>query len=337
MIKWFVEKKEKQNYNIYKRFERYVIIIEYKIVKGGLIMNNPVIKGFYADPDIVCFNGKYYIYPTTDGGSEWNSTYFKAFSSDDQTNWNDEGIVLDLKGVHWTQGKRAWAPAAEKNGKYYFYYSGNRNIGVAVSDSPSGPFKDKGSPLVCEGSLKGQMIDPDVFIDDDGAAYLYWGNGEMYAVKLGDDMMSIDGEIERITPMNFTEGSCVFKRNGIYYYTWCKGDTRSPEYNVHYGIGTSPLQTPEGDTVILSRYNTDDRKIRCTGHHAIINIPGTDDWYIAYHRFNTDMYGDVEELSSEVGNHREICIDRLEFDSSGNIIPVKATLNGISAYKDGLI
>lgn len=289
-------------------------------------MNNPILKGFYADPDIACFNGIYYIYPTTDGGVEWNSTYFKAFSSKDLKTWKDEGIILDLKDVPWTKGQRAWAPAiCEYKGRYYFYYSGNGNIGVASSDSPTGPFVDKGEPLVAEGDYEGTMIDPDVFIDDDGQAYLYWGNGHMYAAKLAEDMMSFDGEVTDITPPNFREGSCIFKRNGIYYFTWCEDDTRSPNYHVRYGKGTSPIQKPEGNTVILHRNNAKSNRIKCTGHHAVLNIPNTDEFYICYHRFGIADYGDVEDYSSEAGNHREVCLDKLMFDENGDIIPVIPT------------
>lgn len=289
-------------------------------------MKNPIIDGFYADPDIAYFNGKYYIYPTTDGGVEWNSTSFKVFSSKDIKTWKDEGIILDLKDVPWTGGQRAWAPAVcEKNGKYYFYYSGNGNIGAAVADNPCGPFVDIGHPLVANDDYEGFAIDPDVFIDDDGTPYLYWGNGHMYVVKLSDDMVSFDGEPVDITPPDFREGTCVFKRKGIYYYTWCQDDTRSPDYHVRYGKGSIPMQKPEGNTVLLSRRNADDDKIKGTGHHTILNIPGTDEWYIVYHRFCADLYGDVEGYSTEAGNHRELCMDRLFFDEEGNIIPVKPT------------
>lgn len=289
-------------------------------------MNNPIIKGYYADPDIACFNGRYYIYPTTDGGEGWNSTYFKAFSSDDLKNWTDEGIILDFKDVPWTGGRRAWAPAiCRYNDKYYFYYSGNTNIGVAVCDTPTGKFIDKGEPLVDKDAFPGQMIDPDVFIDDDGKAYLYWGNSHMYAARLAEDMVSFDSDIKEITPPDFTEGSCIFKRNGIYYYTWCKGDTRAPDYHVRYGTAKSPLEKPQGNTVILTRDNAEKREIKATAHHAILNIPGTDEWYICYHRFNVENYGHIEQHSSEAGNHREICMDRLYFDDDGNILPVIAT------------
>lgn len=289
-------------------------------------MSNPIIKGFYADPDIAFFNGKYYLYPTTDGGIEWDSSSFKVFSSADLKEWKDEGTILDLKDVEWTGGKRAWAPAiCERNGKYYFYYSGNGNIGTAVSDDPCGTFKDIGHPIAANEDFEGFAIDPDVFIDDDGTPYLYWGNGHMYAVKLAEDMISFDGVPQDITPPDFREGTCVFKRKGIYYFTWCQDDTRSPDYHVRYGIGTSPIQKPQGNNVLLSRKNAEDPSIKGTGHHTILNIPGTDEWYIIYHRFNTELYGNVEGYSTEAGNHREICIDRLLFNDDGSIIPVKAT------------
>ena len=83
-------------------------------------MPNPIIKGFFADPDIACFNGKFYLYPTTDGHKDWGQASFEAFSSTDLVNWKHEGVVLDLADVPWSEGKKAWAPAiGEKNGKYY--------------------------------------------------------------------------------------------------------------------------------------------------------------------------------------------------------------------------
>lgn len=312
----------------------YIIYISNHAARCGgkeeNIMANPIINGYYADPDIAVFNGRIYIYPTTDGGEGWNSTYFKAFSSADMINWRDEGVILDFADVPWTGGSRAWAPAiARKNGKYYFYYSGNGNIGAAVCDAPAGRFEDIGRPLVKDGQYPGVSIDPDVFIDDDGTPYLYWGNGHMYAVKLNGDMISFDGEPVDITPPNFREGTCVFKRRGVYYYTWCEDDTRSPDYHVRFGKGSSPMQKPEGNTVILHRNNAQNGRIRGTGHHSVLNIPGTDEWYIIYHRFGIEKYGG-DEGSEEAGNHRELCIDKLEFDDRGDIIPVKATLDGIT-------
>lgn len=286
---------------------------------------NPIIDGFYADPDAAVFDGKIYIYPTTDGNN-WESTSFKTFSSTNMEQWTDEGVILDLNDVPWTEGKYAWAPAiCEYNGKYYFYYSGNKNIGVAVSDNPTGPFIDSGKPLVSKEDYDFQVIDPDVFVDDDGTPYLYFGNSKLMVARLNDDMVSFATEPVEITPNCYSEATCVFKRNGIYYYTWSFDDTRSPNYHVRYGKGASPMQKPEGSDIILHRDFAEDKRIRCTGHHTILNIPGTDEWYIIYHRFSAEKYGDVDDYSSEAGSHRELCIDRLYFDDEGNILPVKPT------------
>lgn len=295
--------------------------------------------GCFGDPNIVIMDGKYYIYPTTDGNTGWRSTLFKAFSSEDLVHWKDEGVILDFADVEWTGGIYAWAPTAcERNGKYYYYYSGGtynngRSVGVAVADSPNGPFIDIGAPLVPAGSFSGQMIDPQVFIDTDGTPYLYWGNGSLYVAQLGDDMTSFVGEVYNITPSNFTEAIFVIKRNGKYYYTWSEGDTRSQDYRVRYGVADSPLETPVGNDVILSYNNTDDSRIMCTAHHSIINIPGTDEWYICYHRFNIPKGYESASAnggySRYSGSHREVCIDRMYFGDDGSILPVKATMEGV--------
>ncbi len=292
--------------------------------------------GLFGDPNITVMDGRYYIYPTTDGVSGWKSTYFKAFSSDDLVHWRDEGVILDLKDVPWSLGMYGWAPtAAKRNGKYYFYYSsgnkvnGHKDLGVAVADSPNGPFVDKGEPLVPGGTLPGQMIDSQAFIDDDGTPYLFWGNGRLYAARLSEDMTSFDSEIKDITPEHFTEAVFVVKRRGKYYFTWSEGNTENPDYCVRCGVASSPMETPSGCGVILSQDYTDDRRIQCTGHHSILNIPGTDDWYICYHRFNIPTTVNVGG-GYYAGSHREAALDKMEFDENGNIRPVLATLKGVT-------
>ena len=175
------------------------------------------------------------------------------------------------------------------------------------------------------------MIDPHVFVDDNGEAYIYWGNGRMYAAKLNDDMVSVDwSTFVDITPSDYREASFVIKRGGKYYFMWSDDDTGSWNYNVRYGVSDSPLGPISGNTMILSRHNTNDPQIRGTAHHSVINIPGTDDWYICYHRFNIPLFGNFEGQSSEAGNHREVCIDKMEFDEYGYIKTVTATLEAIT-------
>lgn len=302
--------------------------------------------GCFGDPNIAVLDGKYYIYPTTDGTSGWVGTHFKAFSSTDLLHWTDEGTILDFSDVEWTGGRRAWAPTiCEYGGKYYYYYSGTeynyyetgsdggRAIGVAVSDNPNGPFEDIGRPLVLPGTVGGQMIDPQVFIDDDGQAYLYWGNGNnsnLNVAKLGEDMISIDGAITQISGVqDFTEAIFVFKRDGKYYFTWSQGSAESAAYHVSYAVADSPYGPVTYKGVILSQGNTNDGRIQSTAHQSVINIPGTDDWYICYHRFNIPTTVAIGG-GRYAGSHREVAVDKLEFDSNGDIKVVSATLEGVT-------
>ncbi|SDN94760.1 Beta-xylosidase [Streptomyces sp. cf386] len=288
---------------------------------------SPVLPGLNADPDVHYLNGEYWIYPTTDGFQGWSGTRFKAYSSKDLVHWKDHGVILDLgPDVSWAD-KYAWAPAiAERDGKYYFYFCAEQQIGVAVADSPAGPFKDAlGKPLVAKGgSLKGQMIDPAVFTDDDGTSYLYWGNGHGYVVPFNDDMVSFDAsKVRDITPDNFREGSFVIKRQGTYYFMWSEDDTRSENYHVAYATGPSPLGpwTKRG-TILQKR---PEYGILATGHHSVVNTPGTDDWYIVYHRFALNGPG----KPGGDGMHRETTVDRMTFAADGAIEAVVPTLEGI--------
>lgn len=310
----------------------------------GELPNNPVLPGFHADPEILYSNktGKYYIYSTTDGQPGWGGWYFTVFSSADLKQWTDEGIMLDLKSeqVPWANGN-AWAPCIEekqvKGGyKYYFYYSGNpkegngKQIGVAVSDNPTGPFKDLGHPIITESPTgHGQQIDVDVFTDPvSGKSYLYWGNGYMAGAELNKDMLSVKKKtIAVLTPEGGTlqdyayrEAPYVFYRNGLYYFLWSVDDTGSPNYHVAYGTSRSPLgpiQVAEKPVVLIQN---PDKEIYGPAHNSVLQIPGTDEWIIVYHRINKWFLKDAP------GIHREVCIDRLEFNEDGTIKPVTPTL-----------
>ena len=306
------------------------------------VRSNPLFDGYYADPNIVIFGDTYYIYPTTDGGIDWNSTNFRCFSSKDLVNWKDEGVILELSDIPWSTGVYGWAPTiAEKDGKYYLYFSAAsktssaKQLGAAVADSPTGPFVPLDEPMIPSDNgytTGGQMIDPHVFIDDDGQAYIYWGNQQLYAAKLNDDMVSVDWTtFKKLTPSNYTEAPFVVKRDGKYYFMWSKNDTGSWDYRVFYGTADSPLpDSIDGAELVLSRLDTNDESIKATGHHSVVNIPGTDEWYICYHRFNIPLFGDFEGQTAAAGNHREVCIDKMEFDADGSIKAVTATLEGIT-------
>ena len=302
--------------------------------------NNPVLSGFYADPEIIFSEKtkKYYIYPTSDGFNGWSGTYFKTFSSPDLVNWTDEGVILDLKkDVRWAD-RNAWAPCAiEKkvNGeyKYFYYFTAAQKIGVAVSDNPEGPFVDSGQPIIGEkpeGINRGQEIDPDIFTDPvSGKSYLYWGNGYMGVVELNDDMVSVKpNSFKRLNPGGtFREGTEVFYRKGTYYFLWSEDDTRSPNYRVRYATANSPLgplNIPDNNLILEKR---PEKGIYGTGHNSVIQTPGTDIWHIVYHRFNRPK---GITMGDAAGFNREVCIDKLEFNEDGSIKPVEPTISGIS-------
>lgn len=302
--------------------------------------HNPVLAGYYADPDIIWSSKeeKFFIYPTSDGYDGWSGTYFKTFSSPDLVNWTDEGVIVDLKkDVDWAD-RNAWAPCIieKKEGddyRYYYYFTAAQKIGVAAADSPRGPFRDLGKPLIDfkpDGVQGGQEIDPDVFHDpESGKYYLYWGNGYLAAAELNPDMASIRKSTIRVmTPdRTFREGVHVLYRKGFYYFLWSEDDTRSPNYRVRYAIAKSPmgpLEIPK-DNLVIAR--EDGEGIYGTGHNSTIQVPGRDEWYIVYHRF-THPKG--IGMGDRAGFHREVCIDRMEFDGMGRILRVTPTHDGIA-------
>ena len=297
---------------------------------------NPILTGFHADPEILYSNktGRYYIYSTTDGMDGWGGWYYTVFSSDDLINWRYDGVALDLRSQSpWADGN-AWAPAIEEKlidgqYKYFLYFSGNprtgggKQIGVAVADSPAGPFTDIGHPIVTDSPVGyGQQIDVDVFTDPvSGKSYLYWGNGYMAGAELNKDMLSIKPRTLRVmTPEGGTlqdyayrEAPYVFYRNGLYYFMWSVDDTGAANYHVAYGTSRSPLGPIEvaADPIVIIQDPA--QQIYGTAHNSILQIPGSDEWYIIYHRINRNY------LSNGPGTHREVCIDRMEFNDDGTI------------------
>ncbi len=324
--------------------------------KAKKTSGNPILPEFHADPEVLFSNqtGKFYIYSTTDGAAGWGGYYFTVFSSPDLVNWTHEGIMLNLNtDVAWASGN-AWAPCIEevkqKDGtyKYYFYFSGHdtkrnrKSIGVAVADTPTGPFKDLGHPIVYdlpEGVRGGQQIDVDVFTDPvSGKHYLYWGNGYMAGAELNDDMVSLkSGTTTVMTPKGgtlqdyaFREGAYVFYRNGKYYFHWSVDDTGSPNYHVAYGTSTSPLGQIEvaKDPIVLIQNPGKD--IYGPAHNSVLQIPGRDEWYIVYHRIHK---GYLFPQRMDPGFHRQVCIDRMYFNEDGTIRRVIPTQEGVAPVK----
>lgn len=207
----------------------------------------PIIQTKYtADPAPMVYNDTVFLYTTHD---EDDAEGFKMqdwllYTSTDMVNWTDHGVVASLKSFDWVKRDNgAWAEqVVERNGKFYMYCPIHGNgIGVLVSDSPYGPFKDPlGKPLVWQKEHRDD-IDPTVFIDEDGQAYMYWGNPNCYYVKLNEDMISYSGDIVKLkeTPEHYQEGPWFYKRNGHYYLAFAS--TCCPE-----GIGYAMSDSPTG-------------------------------------------------------------------------------------------
>lgn len=297
-------------------------------------MKSPVLPGLYADPNIAVFGDTYYIYATTDGTPGWGGNTFYVWTSKNLVDWtrSDEPI-LKLDGangnVPWATGN-AWAPTIiEKGGRYYFYFSGHeptanrKMIGVAVADSPVGPFTAQAEPMITndEAVNSGQAIDPAAFTDPEtGKSYLFWGNGRPVYGELSDDMLSV--KAETIKPIDglvdFREGLFLNYRDGTYHLTYSIDDTGSENYRVGYATSTS-IDGPWTYRGILLQKDPS-QGILGTGHSSIINVPGTDEWYIAYHRF---------AIPGGNGTNRETTIDRVEIGADGLFQTVTPTLASV--------
>lgn len=230
-----------------------------------LMSRNPIITSIYtADPAPMVYEDTLYLYTTHDEDELINDFYtmfdWRCYSTKDMVNWTDHGKIFSLDDITWADD-RAWAPQCiERNGKFFLYcpvhkIDGGMAISVGVSDSPTGPFKDLGYPLIDEGDWND--IDPTVFIDDDSQAYLYFGNPELRYVLLNEDMISYDknvgivkvpmteesfGKGGHMTGTTYGEGPWFYKRNGIYYMVFAafaQGEKR----NEHFGYATAKTAT----------------------------------------------------------------------------------------------
>lgn len=295
------------------------------------LSGNPLFPGWYADPEGVIFGKQYWIYPTYSAPYE-KQVFFDAFSSNDLKTWKKHPRILDTSAIKWAR-RAVWAPSIiEKNNRYFLFFGANDiqsneeygGIGVAVADNPAGPFKDHiGKPLIDRFHNGAQPIDQFVFRDDDGQHYLYYGGWRHCNIaKLNPDFNGFlpfdDGTIfKEITPDKYVEGPFVFKRNGKYYFMWSEGGWTGPDYSVAYAIADSPLGPFQRIGKILQQ---DPAIATGAGHHSVIRHPGTDQYYIIYHR---------RPLSEKDGNSRETCIDLMNFDEKGFILPVKITREGV--------
>ena len=298
---------------------------------------NPVLPGWYADPEVAVARGRYWIFPTFSAPYD-QQLFFDAFSSPDLVHWEKHPRVVEQAAIPWAR-RAMWAPSVvEKGGRCYFFFAANDiqgdhelgGIGVAVADAPAGPYRDLlGKPLVDRFHHGAQPIDPFVFRDPDGSDYLVYGGWRHCNIaRLRPDFTGLlpfaDGTVLReITPPGYVEGPFLFVRSGRYYFMWSEGGWTGPDYSVAYAIADAPF----GPFARVGKILQQDPAVATgAGHHSVLQVPGRDEYYIVYHR---------RPLGETDGNHRVVCIDRMEFDAQGHILPVRITNAGVAAVPLG--
>lgn len=302
---------------------------------------NPLIKNkFTADPAPMVHNGRLYLYvghdeyrdgqDTASGGQEFNITEWLCYSTDDMQNWTDHGSVLKPTDFKWAVGE-AWASqVVERNGKFYYYTTvqagapyNSKTVGVAVSDSPTGPFVDAiGKPLVTDDMTSNGArgwwndIDPTVLIDDDGQAWLCWGNGTCFLAKLKSNMIELDGDIEVINVPRYVEGPWLHKRGDMYYLTYAS--MGKGKETIAYATASSMKGpwTPQGELTGMAENSF-------TIHPGIIEF--NKKWYLFYHNATLTINGRAGAIG-----RRSVCVDELQYAPDGKMIYVNQTKEGVT-------
>ena len=313
-----------------KNFKRYLLLAGAALsIAGNVWAQNPLITNqFTADPSARVFGDKVYVYPSHDikatpghGKAGWfNMADYHVFSSANLTDWTDHGVIVSQNKVAWVDSNAyaMWAPdCIERNGKYYFYFPapfkaglGRGNaVGVAIANKPYGPFVPQAMPI------KGVFgIDPNVFIDKDGQAYLYWAQGQIFGAKLKDNMLELASEVKTLGELpskGLKEGPYLFERKGIYYLTYPHVENKTER--LEYATSNSPLGPFKFAGVIMKETPG------CwTNHHSIIQFKGQ--WLLFYHQ---------DELSPNFDKNRSVRADSLYFNADGSIKEVIPTFRGV--------
>jgi len=277
----------------------------------------PILPDFEADPSAHEWDGRYWIYPSHDlpGSKDWDMVDWHAFSSTDLLTWTDHGVIFSLQDIPWAK-KWAWAPdAMARNGKYYFYATADEQIGVAVADRPEGPFKDAlGKPLIARGESGTRVMDPAVFVDDDGQAYLYFGQNAARVVKLKPDMVARDGPIVEVPLQNFHEGIWMHKRNRMYYLSYCAMETSTGE--MHSRLAYSTASSPLGPFTYRGVF-MDNKSANI--QHSIVEFGGQG--YLFYHVQGSTAY------------ERRVAAEYLDYNADGTIKRVYMTKTGVTTKR----
>ncbi|MBV1908432.1 MAG: glycoside hydrolase family 43 protein [Kangiellaceae bacterium] len=303
------------------------------VFSGCLLAKNPITdEMFTADPAAIVYNDTVYLYTGHDEDTDntfYNMKEWLLFSSTDMVNWNSHGPILTVTDFEWAE-KHAWAAhMVERDGRFYFYTSVYHKkdkpgfaIGVAVADTPYGPFKDaRGSALLTNDMTTHTKndwddIDPAIFIEENGDAYMFFGNLVPKVVKLKDNMIELDGEIKVLDLPNFTEALWVHKKGSYYYISYASG---FPE-TIHYAMSESLTGSWKYMGLINELAGNSE-----TNHQSIIEFKGKD--YFIYH--NAGIQHD-STIGAGGRYRRSVAIDKLEYNKDGAIKPIVMTSEGIT-------
>ena len=294
-----------------------------------VIQGNPIITGKYTgDPAAMVYKNTVYLYAGHDEAPAPQQNYvmneWLVYSSANMTDWKEHPVPLRAKDFFWAKGD-AWASQViERNGKFYWYVAvehgtiKGKAIGVAVADSPTGPFKDaKGSAIITndmttDTKISWDDIDPTVYIDDDGQAYLFWGNTQCYYIKLKENMIDQDGPIQKVNLPNFTEAPWIHKHNGWYYLSYAYQFPEKIAYAMSRKI-TGPWEFKGILNEVAGNSNTN--------HQSIIDFKGKS--YFIYHNGS---------IPNDGGSYRRsVCIDRLYYNPDGTMKRIIMTTEGLKA------
>ncbi|MDR0962556.1 MAG: glycoside hydrolase family 43 protein, partial [Mediterranea sp.] len=303
---------------------------------------NPLIKDkFTADPAPLVYDGTLYLYvghdeyyegqDTARGGREFNITEWLCYSTKDMQTWTDHGAVLRPSDFSWGVAEAWAAQVIEHKGKFYYYTTAlaappynSRVVGVAVSDSPTGPFVDPiGKPLVSDDMTDNgprgwwNDIDPTVLIDADGQGWLCWGNGACFLAKLKPNLVEIDGEIQTLDMPRYVEGPWLHHHGDLYYLTYASfGQGRE---NICYATAPSMEGpwTPQGEL-------TGTAENSFTIHPGIAEFKGKS--YLFYHNAVLTLDGHAGAIG-----RRSVCVDELHYNADGTMQAVVQTKKGVSS------
>ncbi len=291
--------------------------------------SNPIVRDrFTADPAPLVVGDTLYLYTGHDEAQRdemFNMREWLVFSTHDMKTWTAHAPIMNVKDFKWAK-QDAWASQViEKNGKFYFYAAVEHDdthpgkaIGVAVSDTPTGPFVDaRGSALITnemtpKGTHSWEDIDPTVFTDDDGTTWIAWGNRECYIARLKPNMIEIDGPITEITPPHFEEGPWLHKRGQLYYLTYASLD-RTTQRDEHISYATAPAITGPW---------TYRGELTGSGKYSFTIHPG-----IAEFKHNATLA--VGDQSGAIGR-RAVTVEYLQYNADGTMKPVTQTQAGVS-------